>query len=39
MIESLLQHLDTLLLYVFAACALVGAVLMLVLQQDRKSVV
>ena len=36
MIESLLQHLDTLLLYVFAACALVGAVLMLVLRQPMR---
>jgi NADH-quinone oxidoreductase subunit J len=36
MIENLLQHLDTLLLYVFAACALLGAVLMLVLQQPMR---
>jgi NADH-quinone oxidoreductase subunit J len=36
MIDSLLQHLDTLLLYVFSACALVGAVLMLVLRQPMR---
>jgi NADH-quinone oxidoreductase subunit J len=36
MIENLLQHLDTLLLYVFAACALLGAVLMLVLRQPMR---
>jgi NADH-quinone oxidoreductase subunit J len=36
MIESLLQHLDTLLLYVFSACALFGALLMLVLRQPMR---
>jgi NADH-quinone oxidoreductase subunit J len=36
MIESLLQHLDTLLLYVFSAFALLGAVLMLVLRQPMR---
>ncbi len=36
MIESLLANLDTLLLYVFAACALVGSVLMLVLRQPMR---
>lgn len=36
MIESLLAHLDTLLLAVFAAGALAGAVLMLVLRQPMR---
>lgn len=36
MIDSLLHNLDTLLLYVFCACALLGAVLMLVLQQPMR---
>ena len=36
MIETLLQHLDTLLLYLFAACALVGAVLMIILPQPMR---
>jgi NADH-quinone oxidoreductase subunit J len=36
MIDSLLLHLDTLLLYVFSACALLGAVLMLVLRQPMR---
>ncbi len=36
MIDSLLANLDTLLLYVFAACALAGALLMLVLRQPMR---
>jgi len=36
MIESLLLHLDTLLLYFFCACALLGALLMLVLRQPMR---
>jgi len=36
MIESLLANLETLLLYLFAACALAGAVLMLVLRQPMR---
>ena len=36
MIETLLQNLDTLLLYLFAACALIGAVLMLILPQPMR---
>ncbi len=36
MIESLLANLDTLLLYVFAACALAGSALMLVLRQPMR---
>jgi NADH-quinone oxidoreductase subunit J len=36
MIESLLANLDTLLLYVFAACALVGALLMIVLREPMR---
>jgi NADH-quinone oxidoreductase subunit J len=36
MIENLLQHLDTLLLYVFAASALVAAALMLVLRHPMQ---
>jgi NADH-quinone oxidoreductase subunit J len=36
MIENLLQHLDGLLLYLFAACALVGAALMLVLRHPMQ---
>ncbi|MCU0805011.1 MAG: NADH-quinone oxidoreductase subunit J [Burkholderiales bacterium] len=36
MIETLLANLDTLLLYLFAACALVGAVLMLILPQPMR---
>ena len=36
MIETLLQHLDTLLLVVFGVCALAGAVLMLVLRQPMR---
>ena len=36
MIESLLQHLDGLLLYVFAAAALAGAALMLVLRHPMQ---
>jgi NADH-quinone oxidoreductase subunit J len=35
-IDALLQNLETLLLYLFAACALVGAGLMLVLQQPMR---
>jgi len=36
LIETLLQHLDTLLLVVFGVCALAGAVLMLVLRQPMR---
>jgi NADH-quinone oxidoreductase subunit J len=36
MIESLLANLETLLLYLFAGCALAGAVLMLVLRQPMR---
>src|SRR6266545_3108016 len=36
MIESLLANLDTLLLYVFAACALAGSALMLMLRQPMR---
>lgn len=36
MMESLLQSLDTLLLVLFAICALVGAVLMIVAQQPMR---
>jgi NADH-quinone oxidoreductase subunit J len=36
MIETLLQNLDTLLLVLFAACALVGASLMIVLRQPMR---
>jgi NADH-quinone oxidoreductase subunit J len=36
MIASLLQHLDTLLLYVFCACALLGALSMLVLRRPMR---
>ncbi len=36
MIESLLQHLDGLLLYLFAGCALAGAALMLVLRHPMQ---
>ena len=36
MMEALLQNLDTLLLYLFAACALVGSALMLVLKQPMR---
>jgi|PlaIllAssembly_1097288.scaffolds.fasta_scaffold102114_3 NADH-quinone oxidoreductase subunit J len=36
MIETLLQNLDTLLLYLFAACALIGALLMLILPQPMR---
>ena len=36
MIESLLQNLDTLLIVVFAFCALLGAALMLVLRQPMR---
>ena len=36
MIETLLANLDTLLLYLFAACALIGAVLMLILPQPMR---
>jgi NADH-quinone oxidoreductase subunit J len=36
MIDGLLAQLDTLLLYLFAACALAGAVLMLVLRQPMR---
>jgi NADH-quinone oxidoreductase subunit J len=36
MIETLLQNLDTLLLVLFAICALVGAALMIVLQQPMR---
>lgn len=36
MIESLLQHLDGVLLYLFAACALAGAALMLVLRHPMQ---
>ena len=36
MIETLLQHLDTLLLVLFAACAFVGAALMIVLRQPMR---
>jgi NADH-quinone oxidoreductase subunit J len=36
MIESLLANLDTLLLYVFAACALVGALLMIFLREPMR---
>jgi NADH-quinone oxidoreductase subunit J len=34
--EGLLQNLDTLLLYLFAACALVGAALMIVLREPMR---
>ena len=36
MIDGLLQNLDTLLLYLFAACALIGAGLMIVLQTPMR---
>ncbi len=36
MIETLLQNLDTLLVYVFAGCALLSAALMLVLRQPMR---
>ena len=36
MIESLLANLESMLLYLFAACALAGAVLMLVLRQPMR---
>ena len=36
MIETVLQHLDTLLLLLFALCALVGASLMIVLRQPMR---
>jgi NADH-quinone oxidoreductase subunit J len=36
MIDSLLQNLDTLMLYLFAACALAGSALMLVLKQPMR---
>ncbi|MBE0549190.1 MAG: NADH-quinone oxidoreductase subunit J, partial [Rubrivivax sp.] len=36
MIETFLQSLDTLLLVVFAVCALVGAALMIVLRQPMR---
>ena len=36
MIEALLENLDTLLLYLFAACAFIGAVLMIVLPQPMR---
>ena len=36
MIETLLQNLDTLLLVLFAVCALVGAALMIVLRQPMR---
>ncbi len=36
MIDGFLQHLDTLLLLVFGACALIGAALMIVLRQPMR---
>ena len=36
MIDTLLQNLDTLLLYLFAACAFIGAALMIVLPQPMR---
>jgi len=36
MIETFLQNLDTLLLYLFAACAFIGAALMIVLPQPMR---
>jgi NADH-quinone oxidoreductase subunit J len=36
MIEALLENLETLLLYLFAACAFIGAVLMIVLPQPMR---
>jgi NADH-quinone oxidoreductase subunit J len=36
MIDALLRNLDTLLLYLFAACAFIGAVLMIVLPQPMR---